>query len=177
MPCTVRGCVGTATLLITLLCSGCGPQTFSAKGTVNSDGGPLRAWSRAPLSCQRGEYWGHPERLVIFEFDLPPGFEASHPGNRNAPEELAFAPSGNGVIGSLKVFSEVTQPGEPNTTTQTTDGFLLDTHNCRTIRLDRQEQSRDSSKQQIPLKGHLVLDCNVIGSHVTADVTFNHCTF
>ena len=171
-------CAAAATATAFLLCvSGCGPQFYSAKGTVNSDGGPLRAWSRTPISCQRGDIVGDPDKIAIFTFDLPQGFSPGRPGSQNAPEQLTFARSGNGVIGSLKVFAEVKQPGSPDLSAQVTDGFLLDSSNCKTITLDREDQMRGLMEDKKPLKGHLVLDCNVVGSHVTADMTFKQCTF
>ncbi|WP_419805184.1 hypothetical protein [Terriglobus sp.] len=166
-----------AALLATTVLSGCGPQFFSAKGDVSSDGGALRAWSRKPISCSRGVITGEPDKIVTFRFDLPPGFKPGRPGNQNAPEELAFAKSGSGTIGSLKVFAEVKQPGSPASFTQTTDGFMLDSSTCKTLTLDREEQGRGFGDSEKPLKGHLVLDCNVLGSHVTSDMTFKQCTF
>ncbi len=174
---SARGASG-AVLVATLLLSGCGPEFFKAKGTVNSDGGPLKAWSRTPVLCTRGEEEGNAAKIASFGFDLPPGFQAGRPDGKNAPEELAFAQSGNGVIGTLKVFALVKDAGNPNVfNQQPEDSYVLDSSNCKTITLDRQEQMKSFAESHKPLKGHLQLDCNVQGSHVTADLTFRHCGF
>ena len=120
---------------------------------------------------------GQPGKILTFGFGLPPGFEAAHPNGRNAPEELSLAQNGTGVMGSLKVFAAVKQPGAPDSMQQTFSGFLLDNSNCKTLTLERQEQSKSFADSTKPRKGHLVLDCNVQGSHVTADMTFRHCAF
>ena len=171
----LRNAVGGAALLATVLLAGCGPEFFKAKGTVSSDGGPLKAWSGTPLGCSRGAARGEPGKILTFQFGLPPGFEAAHPKGENAPEQLAFAQNGSGVMGSLQVFAEVKQPGAPDTMQQASNGFTLDNSNCKTITLDRQEQSKSFAESVKPLKGHLVLDCNVQGSRITADLTFRHC--
>ena len=178
MGCSVRGVAFGAALLSTVLLSGCGPEFFKAKGTLTSDGGPLKAWSRTPILCSRGEQMGEPDKILTLGFDLPPGFVAAHPNGQNAPEELVIAKNGSGVIGSLKVFAAIKDPSDPAAyNRQFQDGFILDNSNCKTLTLDRQEQSKGFAESTKPLKGHLVLDCNVQGSHVTADMTFRHCAF
>lgn len=170
-----RALAGAALLTTVLLC-GCGPEFFKAKGTVNSDGGLLKSWSRTPVMCMRGEQEGEAGKILSFQFDLPPGFVAAHPEGKNAPEELAIAQNGGGVIGSLKMMAVIRDPGNPNSfSEQPTDGFILDNSNCKTIKLDRQEQSKSFAESMKPLKGHLELDCTVRGSHITADMTFRHC--
>jgi len=165
-----------ATLSIsTLLLAGCGPSFAKIDGTLDSNGGLLRAWSAKPLICSKDD--GDPNKLLRLSFDLPQGFSPSKPGNRNAPEDISFAKNGDDVMGSLRMFGEVKESDHDFNTIEPTNGFVLDSSNCKTIHLDRQEQMAPFGFTQKPIKGRLVLDCTVKGSHVKADIKFKNCTF
>jgi hypothetical protein len=159
---------------------GCGPTFFSAKGSFASDGGPLDKWSAMPAMCSRDEFDGDSSKLITFQFAQPDNKDPDRNLHRaqqpNSPASLSVAKNGSGIIAKLSMMKPVKGPaGDTMAEMRSMEGYTLDNSTCKTLTLDRTEQSASFGMSHKPLKGHLILDCSIAGSHVTSDLNFSHC--
>jgi hypothetical protein len=175
---TARLCLTAPTALLLIAATGCGPQFFSVKGTVNSSGGPLDKWSAAPLGCSRDEFDGDSSKLIGLQFGWPknddPDRDLHYDKLPNGPASIKLAKNGTGIIGKIDMLKPVKAGAAMGPEMASIDGYTLDSSNCKTLTLDREEQSGNMGDHK-QLKGHFVMDCTVLGSHITGDLKFNHC--
>jgi hypothetical protein len=155
--------------------AGCGPQFFSAKGTIASSGGALGQWSGTPVMCSRDEFDGDSSKLATFMFSPPQNNDPDRNLHRdrepNSPMRLKLAKNGDSYIAQL----ETMKPIAGADVFKSMDGVVLDQSNCKTIRFDRTEHMATMGQFHKPISGEVVLDCSVIQSHVTADIKFKQC--
>ena len=157
---------------------GCGPQFFSAKGTVSSSGGLLGQWSATPVMCSRDEFDGDSSKLATLMFAPPKNDDPDrnlHPERApNGPADIHIAKNGNGYIAQLSTMKPINTGNEADVF-KNMQGIVLDSSKCKTLTFDRQEHSASMGSMHKPISGELVMDCQVYQSHITADIKFKQC--
>ncbi len=150
---------------------GCDRGMFQVAGSVASAGGELGTWRSAPLGCSRDPFDGKPVEttasVATFLWEDPSMHDKLRDKHRpmapDAPMRLELARRNNAVSASL--------------TTVKIKGTLLQPGDCTRLQLDTQERPAAIPGGRPTLGGLLTMDCNVRGSHVTADFSFRRCEF
>jgi hypothetical protein len=173
-------CMALLTGVFMMSTIGCGPEFFSAKGSFASDGGPLDKWNTLAAMCSRDEFDGDSSKLITFHFAGPDNKDPDRDLHRdqqpNSPASLSIAKNGSGIIAKLDMMKPVKGPaGDTMAEMRSMDGYTLDNSSCKTLTMDRTEQSSSFGTLHKQLKGHLVLDCSIAGSHLTSDLSFTRC--
>ena len=166
----ILACV--ATLSVCLL-SGCSRGLFKAQGTVASEGGTFNTWAQAPHGCTREPWDGRPigqtRSIATFLWEdtnshgyFPADVRRARYSDRPIRLDLGYAPDGSvvGILNTIKV-----------------EGTGLDHSNCTTLNVTKHEQPRTYREGESALAGTLTMDCRVKGSHLTANVSFQHCEY
>ncbi len=158
--------------LLGLLClPGCEHGFFTATGFLASDGGALGTWRSAPLACSRDPFDGAPigtsTSVATLLWEDPsvhdPWRDEDRPHAPDAPMRLELTRDAGAYRAVL--------------TTVKTLGTPITQDECTRFSLESWEQPPASAKARPSLAGHLLMDCRVHGSHVTADLAFRHCEF
>jgi len=153
-----------------LALSGCQRGFYAAHGTVASHGGPLGHWSRPPEGCSLAPFDGLPpgQSGSVVEFawrhSRPGYWRKQGPEDRWAqgPEMLDISRAANGITASFKLV-------------QTRLPVQLSASDCTELRLDSHPGPPVVPGAPASLAGHLLMDCNVNGSHLTGDIAFRGC--
>jgi hypothetical protein len=173
----VRSSIVVLTSALFLSMMGCGPQFFSAKGTVDSSGGAFGKWSASPAMCSRDEFNGDSSQLVTFMFGAPKNDDPDrdvHPGSRQVgPMTLKIAKDGDAYMAKLMTNGTI-DTGNPMDAMKNMQGVTLDPSSCKTFTFDRSEHMNLGHIHK-PLSGHVVMDCTKYNSHITADFKFSAC--
>lgn len=162
-----------ASLSFTLLLSGgCERHFFRAHGKLASEGGSFGDWASTPQGCSRDPSDGRPDgesaTVASFFWENPAARDAKLRENfgRDAPDapfRLDMLRDGGGFAGRLQTVK--------------TPGTLLDRTNCVAVRLEGRDQAAAYQAGRPTLSGVLTLDCRVRGSHITAQIQFDHCEY
>lgn len=164
----VAGVLFLSVAMLTLSC--CFAGRFSAAGVVSSDGGPLGQWSVLPDGCSVAPFDGLPvgKSSSVAEFlwqrrkvswDKAGG---DQPHWHKLPYLLELSRGPDELSGVLTLIPD-------------DERVPVDHSVCKTLRLDSSPGQPAIPGGPASLDGHLVLDCTVNSSHVTADVRFKSC--
>ena len=168
------GCLFNARILplALLILAGCSGREFHVDGVLASEGGRSGTWSCRPQGCIRAsrvaEGVSDPARVASLLWIDPVRRDASRAnGNQfrvaDAPIRLDLALAGGEPIAVLE--------------TVRTRGTEFNRRNCRTLTLEIQEERPTKPEGRPALAGRVQMDCEVRGSHVTADVRFRGCNY
>jgi hypothetical protein len=158
-------------LLGLLALAGCQRGFFKAHGYVASSGGALGDWRSKPLACSRDPFDGKPRgstaSIATLIWEDPsvhdPMRDQDRPRAPDAPLRLELGRDGDGFSAGL--------------TTVKTEGTRIVSADCADLSVQTWDQGPVVPRARGSLAGHLRMDCQVHGSHVTADLEFERCEF
>lgn len=178
----LRNATAGCALLLTLALCGCHPRFYAARGTVQSEGGPLGHWSLRPDGCSLAPFDGLPADRsssvveFIWQHGRPSLWTSKGVENRwiQAPWmlDISRAPDSSGAADTSDASARITASLKLE---RTVDPVPLNASVCKELRLDRHPGPPVVPGGPPSLAGHLLMDCTVQGSHVTADVVFRGC--
>ena len=131
----------------------------------------MGTWRSTPDACTRDPFDGRPlsesDSIATLLWEDPslhdPNRDQNRPKAANAPLRLEVARDGGGYrVGLVTVKNEGTRIGSAD---------------CSVLSVETVEQAPVTSGARSALKGRVQMDCQVRGSHVTANVRFERCEF
>ena len=171
--CALKPLARVGLVLSLVLGSGCNRHRTRVLGFVASSGGVLGVWRSQPSGCSRAPFDGLPvgqsKSVVTFlwqdqTFMAPMRQMHNDPGTVQVPVRLELARSGTSYVASLA-------------TAKTNAATRLDEHVCSMLRLDSRQTAKAIPEGKPTLAGHLDMDCEVNGGHLTASLEFAGCSY
>ncbi len=155
---------------VTLGIVGCGPQTFSAKGTIASEGDRINTWRTRVEGCTRAPFdalpAGQTRSTLTFVWQDPASRDQTLDMFHNPPDfpmRLEFSRGEQGPVATLHTLRHA--------------GIRLDSKVCGTFRLETAEHPPDTPEGRPSLSGEVVLECGIEQAHITANVRFEGCKY